>query len=270
MTEPIETLVVTFFETPVLAVRSSDGTIFLSLRDLCAAVGLDFSSQLRRLRRDDDLRDGIQAFRVMTAGGPQEQEFLILEFVPTWITTVNRSRATPIVQERLRYLRLFTIREVYNAIAQAAGLPTGPSRTIEDLGDLQRFDATIQGLAERQQAFEQSQDKARQAWKEHEDRIRRLEAQLAQTGTITKAQRGHIYQLVQIWAQARVDREQLPFGTAIAGCWAVLKKRYNIAKYEHLPASDYQNCVDFIKRSYRTLTGEELTGEQLRFLDFDE
>jgi hypothetical protein len=183
---------------------------------------------------------------------------------------VNRSRATPIVQERLRYLRLFIIREVYNAIAQAAGLPTGPSRTIEDLGDLQRFDATIQGLAERQQAFEQSQDKARQAWKEHEDRIRRLEAQLAQTGTITKAQRGHIYQLVQIWAQARVDREQLPFGTAIAGCWAVLKKRYNIAKYEHLPASDYQNCVDFIKRSYRTLTGEELTGEQLRFLDFDE
>ena len=74
----------------------------------------------------------------------------------------------------------------------------------------------------------------------------------------------------QIWAQARVDSEQLPFGTAIAGCWAVLKKRYDVAKYEHLPATEYNSCVDFIKRSYNTLTGEELTGEQLRFLDFDE
>jgi hypothetical protein len=136
----------------------------------------------------------------MTPGGPQEQEFLILEFVSAWISTVNRSRATPIVQERLRYLRLFSIRQVYDAIARAGGLPEGPSRNIEDLRDLQRFDGAIQGIAERQQALEQSQDKARQAWKDHEDRIQRLEAQLAQTGTITRAQRGHIYQLVQIWA----------------------------------------------------------------------
>ena len=118
--------------------------------------------------------------------------------------------------------------------------------------------------------MEESQEKARQAWRNHEDRIRQLEAQLRQTGPITKAQRGHIYQLVQIWAQARVDREQLPFGTAIAGCWAVLKKRYDVAKYEHLPAAEYDDCVDFMKRSYKKLTGEELTGEQLRFLDFDE
>src|SRR2546426_10777315 len=54
MAEPIETLVITFFETPVLAVRSHNGTILLSIRDLCAATGLDFSSQLRRLRRDTD------------------------------------------------------------------------------------------------------------------------------------------------------------------------------------------------------------------------
>ena len=270
MTELTETLVVTFFETPVLAARVHDGTILLSIRDLCDATGLRRYSQVRRINADPDLRDGMQTLRVMTPGGPQEQEFLILEFVPAWISTVNRSRATPIVQERLRYLRLFSIRQVYDAIARAAGLPEGPSRNIEDLRDLRRFDDAVQGIAERQQALEQSQEKARQAWKDHEDRLRRLEAQLTQTGTITKTQRGHIYQLVQIWAQARVDREQLPFGMAIAGCWAVLKKRYDVAKYEHLPATEYNSCIDFIKRSYNTLTGEELTGEQLRFLDFDE
>jgi len=50
----------------------------------------------------------------------------------------------------------------------------------------------------------------------------------------------------------------------------VLKKRYDIAKYEHLPAAEYTSCVDFIKRAYKMLTGEELSGEQLRFQDFDE
>jgi hypothetical protein len=269
MTELTETLVVTFFETPVLAARVNDGTILLSIRDLCDSAGLRRYSQVRRIRADPDLSDGMRTLRVMTPGGPQEQEFLILEFVPAWISTVNRSRASTVVQERLRYLRLFSIRQVYDAIARAAGLPEGPSRAIEDLRDLQRFDGAIQGIAERQQALEESQDKARQAWKDHEDRIRQLEAQLRQTGTISRAERGHIYQLVQIWAQARVEREQLPFGAAIAGCWAVLKKRYDVAKYEHLPGAEYDDCVDFIKRSYTKLTGEELSGEQLRFLDFD-
>jgi hypothetical protein len=50
----------------------------------------------------------------------------------------------------------------------------------------------------------------------------------------------------------------------------VLKKRYDLSKYEHLPAAEYAGCVDFIKQSYAKLTGDELTGEQLRFLEFDE
>nr|PZN23620.1 MAG: hypothetical protein DIU80_16555 [Chloroflexota bacterium] len=270
MSQPAETLVITFFETPVLAVRGSDGTIYLSIRDLCAAIGLNLSSQLRRLRRDADLRDGMQSFRVMTAGGPQEQDFLILEFVVTWISSVNRVRATPIVQERLRYLRLFIIREVYDSIARAAGLPEGQSRNIEDLRDIERFDAAITGIAERQRSLEESQEKARQAWLDHERRIRELEARLAQVGPISNAQRGHIYQLVQIWAQALADREQMPYGRAIATCWNTIKRKYGVAKYEHLPAAQYDDCVRFITQAYARLTGSELTGEQLNFLDVDD
>lgn len=270
MTQPRETLVVTFFEHPCLAVRRNDGTIFLSIRDLCAAVGLTLGSQLRRLRADHDLRDGLHSFRVPTPGGPQDQEFLILEFVPSWISTVNRAKASPIVQERLRYLRLFSIRQVYDVIAHAAGLPEGTSRDIEDLHDLEQFDASIQGIAERQQALEESQAKARQAWHNHEEWILRLEAQLAQSTTLSPAQRGHIYQLVQLWAQARVDRENLPFGAAIAGCWAAIKTRFQVAKYEHMPSREYARCVTYIRQAYEKLVGEPLNGEQLTLFETDE
>jgi prophage antirepressor-like protein len=116
---PQETLAITFFEHPVLAARLSDGSITLSIRDLCDATGLTLRSQLRRLRADEDLRDGLHRLRVMTPGGPQDQDFLVLEFVPAWIAGVNRARASVVVRERLRYLRLFSIRQVYDAVARA-------------------------------------------------------------------------------------------------------------------------------------------------------
>ena len=199
----------------------------------------------------------------------QDIDFLLLEYVPLWLSTVNRTKAAPVAKERLRYLRIYIIREVYDSIARTAGLPPGSSRNIESLDDLQRFDEAVTGIAERQRALEESLDKARQAWRDHEERIRQLEAQLQQTIAISKGQRGVIYQLVQTWAQARVDREDMPFGNAIAGCWAVLKKQYSIAKYEHLPAAKYEDCVAFIKRSYRALTGEDLASDQLTLPDFD-
>lgn len=260
--EPIEVLPVTFFEQPVLAARLTEGTIVLSIRDLCAATGLNLASQLRRLRADEDLRDGLHRLRVLTAGGMQEQDFLILEFIPAWISSVNRRRASPVVQERLRYLRLFSIRQVYDAIAVAAGLPPGPSRNIEDLGDLQQYDTAIEGIAARQQALEESQGKARQAWSDHEQRIRRLEEQLSMTAVLSVTQRGHIYQLVQRWAQARTEREGIAVSAAFAGCWAAIKTRYRVAKYEHIPASDYQDCVSYISKAYTALTGEPLVDDQ--------
>ena len=269
MSDPQETLVVTFFEHPCLTARLRDGTIVVSIRDLCDAIGLNLSSQLRRLRADEDFRDGMHRLRVPTASGLQEQDFLLLEYVPIWVSSVNRVRATPVVQQRLRYLRRYVIQQVNDAIAQAAGLPSGPSRNIEDLRDLQRYDEAMSGLAARTKAMEESQDKARQVWRDLEARVRRLEAECDQLAMISPAQRGHIYQLVQQWADARVTHQHLTPGAARAGCWAAIKARYQIAKYEHLPATRYAECVTFIRQSYEQIAGEPLVGEQLDMFDTD-
>ncbi len=255
---PVETLAITFFDQPVLAARVQDGAIALSLRDLCSVTGLNQTAQVRRLRRDDELRDGIYQLRVQTAGGPQEQLFLMLEFVPAWLSSVNRARATPVARERLRYLKIFAIQHVYNAVASAAGLPEDASRRIEDLRDLDRFDVAMQGIAERQQALEDSQTKARQAWRDHEQRIRQLEAQLATTATLSVEQRGTLYQYVQAWALARVEHEHITSQAAFAGCWAAIKTRYKVAKYEHIPANAYDDCVAYVRRVYEQMTGQAL------------
>lgn len=265
---PGETLVVTFFAHPCLAIRSDDGTIYMSLRDLCDVVGLRLNGQLRRLRADVDLRDGLATFRVLTAGGMQDQEFLILEFVPTWVTSVSRARATPVAQERLRYLRLFTIRETYNAFARTAGLPEGDSRQIEDMRDLAHFDDAMTDIADRQRQIEESQNKARSAWRELDARVRSLEEKIG--GSITNSQRGTIYQLVQAWAGARIAHDpNLTRQEAFQSCWAAIKSRYTIAKYEQLPATQYADCVAYIKAAYTKVTGSDLDLPEQRSLDLD-
>jgi P22_AR N-terminal domain len=264
VSEPIETLVVTFFEHPCLTARLRDGAIVVSIRDLCDAVGLNLSSQLRRLNADEDFRAAMHRLRVPTASGLQEQDFLRLEEVPLWMSSANRSRSTPVVQERLRYLRRYIVQQVHDAIAEAAGLPGGSSRNIEDLRDLRRYDEAIAGLAERTKAMEESQEKARQVWRDLEARVRRLEAERDQKKTaISSAQRGHIYQLVQIWADARVKHHGMAPGAARAGCWAALKGKFKLSHYEDLPAAKYHEAVTFIRDAYQAITGESLTGDQL-------
>lgn len=65
---PVEQLPITMLETVILAVRRDDGTIFLAIRDLCATVQLVLSSQLRCIRGNPLLREGLAHCHVETAG----------------------------------------------------------------------------------------------------------------------------------------------------------------------------------------------------------
>lgn len=158
--QPLERLAVTFFEHPVLAAARAAGTI------MCA------------LRAHEDLYDRLQRLRVMSAGGPQAQDFLILDCGPAWISSGGRVRASVVVRERLHYLRLVSVRQVYDAVARAANLPEGSSSQIGDLADLERCDQGMRGIAARQQAIEKSQGRARAAWNDHDQHIRLLERRI--------------------------------------------------------------------------------------------
>jgi hypothetical protein len=261
---PREQLPVTAFGSVVLAVRHPDGTIYLSVRDLCDIIGIRRPSQMRRLRAHADLSQGLALFLVRTPGGPQAQEFLSLEKIPAWLLSVSTARSAPEVQSKLSYLQSYLVREAYAAFARLAGLPEQPSRAIEDLGDLARIDIAVGALAERQAQIEQSQDLARNAWRDLARQVRQLTDRLAAleqgaSGAISRGQRGHIYQLVQAWGAAKAAQEpRLSRSAAYMSVWAALKARFRVARYEDLPAARYDECVRFVRDAYRALTGAEL------------
>ena len=266
---PVEQVVVTFFDLPCLTVRDADGSIYLSIGDMCAATGVNRSSQMRRLRNHRQLAKGLKQFRIPTPGGLQNQEFLHLQMTAAWLLSIGSARTgdadrQQAVRERLDYLQLHLIDEVYRAFARLTGLPESGAAAIEDLDDLRQIDPTLSALAERMATMEQSQGRARDAWRSLRvdlstlaTRVQALEQKVG--GTITKAQRGYIYQLVQAWATARAEREpRLSRSAAYAACWATLKRHYQLASYEDLPAAKFADCIAFIKHAYRQATGEDL------------
>jgi hypothetical protein len=269
---PTEQTPVTLFGLPCLAVRAADGSIYLAIRDLCLTLGIQLSPQLRRIRNHRQLSKGLARFRVQTEGGLQAQDFLHLQVIAAWLLMINTSsRTREEVRTRLDYLQEHLIAEVYAAFARLTGLPEGSSRAIEDLDDLVQIEtalSAIDTLAARQAQLEQSQeqivtsqDRARVAWRDMRTelldlatRVRALEQKA--TGTITKAQRGYIYQLVIRWAEARVQHDpRLTIGAARAACWGILKSRYSLSKYEDLPIDKYAECVGFIKNACAESTG---------------
>src|SRR5262245_29606168 len=100
-----EQLPITLFESVVLAVRASDGQIYLSLRDLCAVLSLDLSSQRRRIVASSRLQPSLVRLRVRTAGGRQEQDFFLLDNISIWLMSVQERRVGANAAQRLAYVQ---------------------------------------------------------------------------------------------------------------------------------------------------------------------
>jgi hypothetical protein len=260
-----ERLPVTLFDQVVLAIRGDDGLIYLGVSDICAIVNLASWSQLRRIRANEDLAEGLVRAAVDTGYGIKEQYFLQLDLYPAWLIGVTTRRVSASTRGRIQHLKRYLIAEVYAAFARITGLPEASSRAIEDLRDLDQIETSLTDLTTRQQQLEESQARARHAWRDLDARVRALEGQ--RTETITEAQRGYLYTIVQAWGKARAERDPSAARNPYAACWATLKARFRISRYEDLPIREYTNAVVLVRAAYRQLTGEDLDIPEQSSLD---
>jgi hypothetical protein len=275
---PREQLPITLFEGVVLAVRGDNGLIYVGLRDLCAVLGLNHSAQRRRILLDEALH--LTQFRVQTGGQFRALDFLLLEDIPVWLMGVQEGRVGEQAQERFGYVKQYLVSAVQRAFAELSGLPDGPSSAIEDLADLDRIDRAFAQLTEigrRQEELEASQERARSAFRdlralitEVRDRVQELERR-AKT-TLSPAQRGTIYQMVQQWGVARAEHDRtVKQGVAIRRSWAEVNAAFGVSTYTDLPAARYDEVVRYVKDKYRALTGHELDAvEQAGLEDSDD
>ncbi len=274
---PTEQQAISLFDVPCIAVRDDSGTIFLVISDLCRALGIGADSQIRRLRTHRQLSKGVAPFRILTAGGFQEMVCLRLSLAGAWLMTLNTARVHEDVRDRLDYLQLHIVDLVNAGFRDLLNLPER-DQDLEDLDDLARIDPALTRLADlsrRQETLETSQERARDAWKTIRDEVRDMRRRLTNLeqqvgGSLTPAQRGYLYQLVQTWARARADRSPTPGRNAYRACWALVNARFQVARYEDIPANRYEECVAFVRQAYHALTGEDLVLPEQNELGWEE
>ena len=257
---PVEQVPIELFGGVVLVVRAADASLWLAVHDLSLAVDLAPRAQRRRIQTNVMLARYAQLFHVDTGGGPQTQLFLQLEGVGLWLMTINVSKASDAVRERLLWLQEHLADAVRRAFAEATGLPDR-SAAIEDVDELGRIDVVLQGVLNHQRTNDTRHEQLRAEVAAIAARVRALEgsAPPQQASPISKAQRGAIYQLVLTWAdQLQHKNEGMSAGAARATCWATFKRRFALAAYEHLPASRYSEAVAFIQHAYAELGGGDL------------
>lgn len=280
---PREQLPITLFDGVVLAVRAADGHIYLVVRDLCATLDLIPSSQLRAIRADDRLH--LVSFRLRIGRQVRSLECLQLDDVPLWLVKVRPPLGNAHAAERLRYVQSYLIASVRSAFAALTGLPDAPSNQIEDLQELDVIDRSLQGLrelADRQTRIEESQDRAREVWRDILTQIRELHGVLPAIEALrtrmqelerqiqirmSPEQRNTIYRLMQTYGEARATHSESKPGVEIRKCWAEFNARFGVATYTDLSADRFDEAVQFVKNQYRALTGSDIeSGTQERLL----
>ncbi len=93
--------IVPFYGDELVAVQQPDGTIFVLFSRLCENLGLERTSQTRRVQRHAVLNRGLMALDVQTPGGVQALQCLKLTLLPLWLSGVQASRIKPELQEQL-------------------------------------------------------------------------------------------------------------------------------------------------------------------------
>ncbi len=91
------------------------GIVYVALRPIVEAMGLGWSSQLKRVRRDPVLSKGVVMMTIpFNRGGPQEYVCLRLDLVHGWLFRIDSLRVRTDLQETVQNYQ----RECYDVLAQ--------------------------------------------------------------------------------------------------------------------------------------------------------
>jgi hypothetical protein len=276
---PIEQKSIEFYGETLIALRDTQGTIWLPVRRLCEAIGVTIQGQLSKINDDPVMREQIAPFPVtLPDGRTYEMECLSLRFVRAWLFSVNANRVRPQVRDKLIQYQ----REVIEIIDRHFSRP-GPTGMDERIMEAMRDNALQQAKLWEVMIEEQRRLRAaEELLQEMDDRLgdhdrqlddhahalnelRSLQSQQsllltrfndairllpAPSDVITPAQKSVIKELVDdVVAAAQEKGIRLGHGrNDYPAVWAALKLRFEVAKYDELTVAQFDACVTWLKQ----------------------
>lgn len=257
---PVEQKEVLFYGDTLIAVRavsteSKESQIYVPVKPISDALGLNWSGQHARINRDEVLSQEATLIRIDTGnivGGRPDQLCLPLEFIPGWLFGVQVSRVREELQDKVLLFRRECYR-VLNEAFQQGKLSTSPA--FSELLDADspavrayHMAVAIMEMARNQVIMESRID-------EHEYRLELLEAQLGdESRTVSQAQAVQISQAVRaiamLWSNETGRNE---YGAV----YGRLYQRFEVTSYKLLPAARFEEAMKWLTDWYLDVSGSE-------------
>jgi len=251
---PIEQKEVTFYDDELTAIRADDGQIYVSIRHMCDALGIQRPQrQTDRIKRDEVLSDGLQRVPIMGTRGRQRTFVLRVDLVPLWLTGIETSRIGDEAQDKIVRYKREAAKVLWEAF-QEGRLTADPSFEALLKTDSPAVQAykTFQALTK----LARSQILIEAKLEDHELRLERIEATLGDTGkSVTPDQASQISQAVKAIA---LELGKTTKRNEYGAIYGEVYRREGITSYKLLPAHRFETVMKWLAEWYRQVTDKDL------------
>ncbi len=251
---PVEQKTVAFYDDELVAIRASDGQIYVSIRHMCNSLGLDDRSQRRRIQDHTVLKKGYASGVIMTPEGVKRTSSLLrVDLVPLWLSGVDTSRVKEEIKPKLDQYQEEVAKVLWEAFQEGrlTSDPTFEALLATDSPAVQAY-KTFQALTK----LARSQILIEAKLEDHEQRLERIEATLSDTGKgVTPDQASQLSQAVKAIAMELGKTTKRNEYGAIYG---EVYRREGITSYKLLPAHRFETVMKWLAEWYRQVTDKDL------------
>lgn len=250
----IEQKSVTFYGDELTAARGGDEQIYVSIRQVCDALGLDAAGQRRRIRDHDILSEGVIRGTITTGGGPQQTSLIRVDYIPLWLSAIRVQSAREDVREKLRRFQREAARVLWEAFREGR-LTTEPADILTgvspETAQAVQLAQAVLALA-RNQALLESRLGGR--FDALEQRLETVEAVLGNAERyVTQEQASMISQAVKAVALELGKKSVRNEHGAVYG---ELYRKFGITGYKMLPARRFEEAMSWLTSWHQELTGQ--------------
>ena len=246
---PSEQRTIDFYGDELIVV-SLEGRPYIPIAPLCDFLGVSWSGQSDRIRRDAVLSEAAVSLRVTrkeSKRGGREMLCLPLDYLNGWLFGISAGRVKEELRERLiRYQK--DCYRVLSQVFQGAAVSSSSSSSLANIRDMA---LAIANMAEQQMLLEsrvtvteQRIDRAAQVVGDMGRRLSTLEGRLSPGSYITDEQAAEISQKVK--ALAGLLQEQAPGKNYYQSIFGELYRRYNVSSYKLIRQSQYTEVIAFL------------------------
>lgn len=254
--QAVEQKSIEFYEDELVAVRASDGHIYVSLRHMCNALGIDSQAQTRRIQRQAVLTRGFDQVPIMTPNrGEQVAYVLRVDLVPLFLSGVSTKSVSDDARPKLEQFQEEAAKVLWEAFQE--GRLTSPLALEEMLesgspaAQAYRMAEAIMKMARQQLFLETQLESHTFQLTEHENRLEQIEEQLGDPKqSVTPEQAMQISQAVKAVAHELGKKTK---SNQYGGVYGELYRRYGINSYKSLPRKKFDAAMRWLNEWLQSL-----------------